>query len=274
MLHDGGMTMMEVLSERSSRVVSYAKLQRASVRRDEGQFLVEGANSVDAALATHRAELVLVSEDEEHRHMETVAVARGHNVPVVGLTARAAQKLSEATTPPGIFAVCTLLDADLATVLQRRPTLLAVAVEPREPGNAGTLIRTADAMGADAVVFLGDAVDPHNGKCVRASAGSLFHLPIVRERDTDAALGELSAAGISLVATAADGELPLDDAAKVLAEPTAWLFGNEAHGLPSDVVAAADHRVAIPIRGRAESLNLAAAAAICLYESARVQARD
>ena len=155
------------------------------------------------ALGLRPADLTLVSEDEEHRHMETVAVARGRNVPVVGLTARAAQKLSEATTPPGIFAVCTLLDADLATVLQRRPTLLAVAVEPREPGNAGTLIRTADAMGADAVVFLGDAVDPHNGKCVRASAGSLFHLPIVRERDTDAALGELRAAGIGLVATAA-----------------------------------------------------------------------
>lgn len=264
--------MMEVLSERSSRVVSYAKLQRASVRRAEGQFLVEGANAVDAALATHRAELVLVSEDDEHRHLETIAAARGRGVPVLGLTARACQKLSETETPPGVFAVCTLLDVALADVLTTTPRLLAVAVEPREPGNVGTLIRTSDAMGADAVILLGDAVDPHNGKCVRASAGSVFHLPIVRERDVAGGLSALRSAGISVLATAADGELPLDDADDVLAAPTGWLFGNEAHGLPDDVVVAADHRVSIPIHGRAESLNLAAAAAICLYASARVQA--
>ena len=128
-------------------------------------------------------------------------------------------------------------------------------------------------MGADAVLLLGDAVDPHNGKCVRASAGSVFHLPIVRERDVDAALSSVRSAGITILATSADGELVLDDASDVLAEPTAWLFGNEAHGLSAPLARAADHRVSIPIRGRAESLNLASAASICLYESARVQAR-
>ncbi|WLP90548.1 RNA methyltransferase [Gordonia sp. NB41Y] len=264
---------MEILSERSSRVVSLAKLHRASVRRAEGRFLVEGANSVTAALDTRRAETVLVREDETERHAEILAAAAAVGLPVFGLSARATEKLSEATTAPGIFAVCRLLDADLATVLADGPRLLAVAVEPREPGNAGTLIRTADAMGADAVLILGDAVDPHNGKCVRASAGSVFHLPIVRHRDVDATLARLQENGIVVLATAADGELDLDHADDVLARPTAWLFGNEAHGLPATIATAADHRVSIPIRGRAESLNLAAAASICLYESARIHAR-
>ncbi|GAA1483024.1 RNA methyltransferase [Gordonia sinesedis] len=259
------------MSERSARVVSYAKLHRAPVRREQGRFLVEGANAVGAALATDRAEVILVPDQDAHRYADIVGAAQAQGVPVYGLTPQAAVKLAETETPTGIFAVCGLLDVELADVLDTAPTLLAIAVEPREPGNAGTLIRTADAMGADAVLFLGDAVDPHNGKCVRASAGSIFHLPIVRERDTDAALRAVRDAGLGLLATAADGDLVLDEAAEALAAPTAWLFGNEAHGLPPQIADAADHRVSIPIRGRAESLNLAAAAAICLYESARVQ---
>ncbi|MGV9827544.1 MULTISPECIES: TrmH family RNA methyltransferase [unclassified Gordonia (in: high G+C Gram-positive bacteria)] len=262
---------MDVLTERSSRVVSYAKLHRAADRRSQGRFLVEGPNSVGAALDTGRAVEVFVREDEAERFAEVVAAAAAAGVPVALVTDRGARKLSETTTPPGIFAVCDLLDASLGEVLAAAPRLLAVAVEPREPGNAGTLIRTADAMGADAVVLLGDAVDPHNGKCVRASAGSVFHIPIVRERDLPTALGAVRSAGIGLLATAASGEMSLDDAADVLTRPTAWLFGNEAHGLPVELSDSADHRVSIPLRGRAESLNLAAAAAICLYESARAQ---
>lgn len=263
---------MEILSERSSRVVSYAKLHRAAVRRTERQFLVEGANSVTAALESGHARLLLVREADVARFTGIIDAAIADGTPIVGLTDRAAQKLSDATTPPGVFALCTLLDADLDDVLARRPRLLAVAVEPREPGNAGTLIRAADAMGADAVLLLGDAVDPHNGKCVRASAGSVFHLPIARQRDIVGTLRSLQHAGIALLATAADGELTLDRADGVLSGAVAWLFGNEAHGLPAEIAATADHRVSIPLRGRAESLNLAAAAAICLYESARVQA--
>jgi TrmH family RNA methyltransferase len=260
---------MEVLSERSTRVVSYAKLHRTSVRRAEGRFLVEGPNSVGAALATGRAERVLVGEGDIERHAPLIDEARSAGVVIEMLSDRAVNKLSESTTPPGIFAVCTLLDRTLSAVLDAQPALLAVAIEPREPGNAGTLIRCADAMGADAMILLGDAVDPHNAKCVRASAGSVFHLPVVRHRDVASGLAGIRSAGITTLATAADGELSLDEADDILSGPTAWLFGNEAHGLPDDVAAAADHRVAIPIRGRAESLNLASAAAICLYASAR-----
>lgn len=260
----------DVLTERSSRVVSLAKLHRAAVRRSEGRFLVEGANSVEAALATGRAERVLVSDSDAGRHAGLVARAEAAGLPVHLLTDRAAAKLSETTTPPGVFAVCELVTRPLADL--PAGGFAVVAVEPREPGNAGTLIRCADAMGATAVLLLGDCVDPHNGKCVRASAGSVFHLPVIRESDVDAGLRALRERGLTLLATAADGELLLDDARPELAAPHAWLFGNEAHGLPPALLDVADHRVAIPIRGRAESLNLAAASAICLYASSAAQA--
>lgn len=259
---------MDVLTERSSRVVSLAKLHRASVRRSARRFLVEGANAVDAALSTSRAERLLVRESDAERFADLVVRAEAAGLPVHLLSARAAAKLSETTTAPGIFAEATLLARSLDDVELSGPGFVVVAIEPREPGNAGTLIRCADALGAKAVLLLGDSVDPHNGKCVRASAGSVFHIPIAVDRDITVSLARLRAAGLITLATTMDGEVALPDAGPLLAQPHAWLFGNEAHGLPVDVLAGADHRVSIPIAGRAESLNLAAASAICLYASA------
>ncbi|WP_347957888.1 TrmH family RNA methyltransferase [Gordonia aichiensis] len=261
----------DVLTERSSRVVSLAKLHRASVRRTERRFLAEGFNSVDAALTTGRARQLLVREDDAARHDDLVDRALAAGIDVHRLDRRAAAKLAETSTTPGVFAVCELLTVPLAEVLAAGPRLLVIAVEPREPGNLGTLTRCADAMGADAVILLGDSVDPHNGKSVRASAGSVFHVPIVRDADVAGGLAAVAATGIDTLATTMTGELSLDEADSVLERPHAWLFGNEAHGLPDDVLAQAAHRVRIPLRGRAESLNLAAASAVCLYASARVQ---
>lgn len=259
---------MDVLTERSSRVVSLAKLHRSSVRRAEGRFLAEGANAVQSALDTGAVERLLVREDAVERYRDLLEPAEADGLPVHPVNERAADKLSDTTTAPGIVAVCRTLVRPLDDVELSGPGFLVVAVEPREPGNMGTLIRCADAMGARAVVLLGDAVDPHNGKCVRASAGSIFHLPIAVDRDVDAGLARLREAGLLTLATTMDGEVPLPEAGPLLARPHAWLFGNEAHGLPADVIAGADHRIAIPIAGRAESLNLAAASAICLYASA------
>jgi TrmH family RNA methyltransferase len=119
------------------------------------------------------------------------------------------------------------------------------------------------------VVFAGDTVDPHNGKCVRASTGSLFHLPITRSRDLLATFAACRSAGLGLVA--ADGTAENDLRGVDLTGPTAWVFGSEAHGLPDDARAAVDQTVRVPIFGRAESLNLATAAAVCLYASAHAQ---
>lgn len=182
-----------------------------------------------------------------------------------------AAALSETVTPQGLVAVCELATTPLADVVASRPRLLTVLVEPNDPGNVGTIVRSSDAAGADAVVLCG-GVDPFNGKAVRASAGSVFHLQLV-ECPFDELLTTARAAGLTLLAAAGGGAADLDDVADDgrLAGPTAWLFGTEAHGLPAAALAAADIAVRVPIHGRAESLNLAAAAAVCLYASARAQ---
>jgi TrmH family RNA methyltransferase len=207
---------------------------------------------------------VLVTETAQARFVGLLADA-----PVHVITDKAAKALSETVTPVGLFAVCTLPEVRLTDVLGADPRLVLVAVETSEPGNAGTLIRIADALGADAVVLAGDSVDPYNGKCLRASAGSIFALPVLVEPDVHALVATLRQAGLSILATTLDGELSLDDAD--LTGPTAWVFGSEAHGLSTELAALADARVRIEMPGSAESLNIAAAAAICLYQSARAQ---
>lgn len=259
-----------MLTERSTRVVAAVKLHRHVARKRERRFLAEGPNLIEAAIVRDLVIEVFATESAAQRHHHLLASAQ---VPVQLVTDRAAKALSDTVTPAGLVAVCALPEPDLHELLSGAPQLVAVAVGVGEPGNAGTLIRIADATGADLVVLTGNSVDPYNGKCLRSSAGSIFNVPVVVAADTDAVLTALGEAGLQVLATALDGELSLDDADPVLTAPTAWLFGPEAQGLPTDTAAAADHRVHIPMSGGAESLNVAAAAAICLYQSARAQRR-
>jgi TrmH family RNA methyltransferase len=178
------------------------------------------------------------------------------------------ESLAQTVTPQGLVGVANVLDVPLS-VASTGARLVAVLAHARDPGNAGTILRTADAAGADAVVFADESVDPYNPKCVRSSAGSLFHVPVVDGGDVAEVVAALRSQGLRVLATTADEGTDLYDTD--LAGPTAWLFGNEAWGLPGDVVALADDRVRVPLYGRAESLNLATAAAVCLYASARGQ---
>lgn len=261
-------------TERTPRIVNAAKLHRAAARKKAEAFLVEGENAVDAAVATGAAKDLFVTEQAAARYPEIVATAGHMGVYVHPINERAAKHLSDTVTTTGLFALCEPVLWTVGRAIQGRPRLVCVPVETNDPGNAGTLIRVADAMGADAVVFAGETVDPQSSKAARASAGSLFHLPVARNTGVKDVLGQLRKAGLQILATAADGEVDLDEAGDLLEKPTAWLFGNEAHGLGEELLSAADHRVRIPIRGRAESLNLATAASICLYESAKAQARE
>lgn len=226
------------------------------------------------AVATPGAARELFGTPEAlHRHADLVGAAAAAGAAVSAVTEEALAALADTVVPQGLVAVCRQRTVRLAEALSRRPRLVAVLAEIRDPGNAGTVLRTADAAGAGAVVFAGAAVDPYNGKCVRASAGSLFHVDLVREQDPSAVVRALHWAGLAVLAATGYGETDLDDLADGggLARPTAWLFGSEAHGLPHELAAAADARVRVPIHGRAESLNLAAAAAVCLYASAKAQ---
>ena len=208
---------------------------------------------------------VFVTEDALTRFDSLIAGA-----PVHVVTNKAAKALSDTVTPVGLIAVCDIPEVELADVLNG-PKLVAVAVETSDPGNAGTLIRLADAMGADALILAGDSVDPYNPKCLRSSAGSIFGTRVLSVPDPldPVRLGHrrCDVAGLQVLATTLDGATALPSVD--LSRPTAWLFGSEAHGLSPEVAVAADTQVTIPMLGSAESLNVAAAAAICLYQSAQ-----
>ncbi len=229
------------------------------MRAQTGEFLAEGPQAVREALAVSAAlEVFATSEFDDWREPDVVWNPVSEDE---------LANIADAVAPQGIVARCRNVVRPLS-VLPISARLVAVGVDVRDPGNAGSIIRAADAAGADAVVFTGDSVDPLNPKAVRATVGSLFHLPVIVERDTASALVALQAAGLSLLAADGAGDASLFDLD--LSGPTAWLFGNEAHGLGA-VAELADARVAIPIYGKAESLNLATAAAVCLYASAQSQ---
>jgi len=243
-------------------VAAAIKLHRHVGRRRAARFLAEGPNLVEAAMRRSLVIEAFVTEAALSRFGPILA-----DVPVHIVTDRAAKALSDTVTPVGLVAVCEVPSTSMADVLAGQPRLVAVAAEISEPGNAGTLIRIADAMGADAVVLAGNSVDPYNGKCLRASAGSIFAVPVVSEADAGGAVSALRSAGLQVLATTVDGEISLDDAD--LSTPIAWLFGPESHGLSEELATLAAHRIHIPMSGGAESLNVAAAAAICLYQSAK-----
>ena len=267
------------LTPRSGRVKEARKLQRRSVRRERGLFLVEGAKSIGGALAVEGCVQEVFAADrayEDHAAREVIATAHSQGVRTHRCDDDALAALADTVTPQGVVAVCSLVaqevDGEALGSRLAGARLVVICADIRDPGNAGTVIRTADAAGADAVVLIGDPVDPHNAKTVRATVGSLFHLPVLQhDGEPAAAVAAIQQAGLQVLAADGGGETSLDDIADegALAQPTAWLMGNEAWGLPDTLAQAADARVAIPIHGRAESLNLATAAAVCLYASAR-----
>ena len=263
-----------LLTKSSGRVKAARRLARRASRAELGLFLAEGPQALREALTLENCvREVFAVPGAAAQHPEIHEAAAGLPWHLVDEAALAS--LAETVHPQGLVAVCRAVDRPLDDLLDARPRLLAVCADVRDPGNAGTVIRCADAAGADGVVLTGSSVDPFNGKTVRATAGSLFHLPLAVGGDPRDVVRRLREAGLTVLAADGAGETDLDEAEErgLLDGPTAWLFGNEAWGLPDDLAALADHRVAIPIHGRAESLNLATAAAVCLYASARIHRR-
>ncbi len=250
----------------NARVKDARKLSRRSERSERRLFLADGPKALEGALGLPGCVVEVFATPTAAEQFPDLAAAS----PAWTLVEeRALASLSDAVNPAGLVAVCRFLDRPVEHVLDNDPRLVAICADVRDPGNAGTVIRTADAAGADAVVLAGSSVDVYNAKTIRASVGSAFHLPLAVVPDAAAAVAAAQAAGLTVLAADGAGEVDLLGAAELFGQPTAWLFGNEAWGLPSELAELADHRVRIPIRGRAESLNLATAAALCLYESAR-----
>ncbi|WP_425393868.1 TrmH family RNA methyltransferase [Actinomyces dentalis] len=269
----------------SARVARVAGLARRHARDKYERFLVEGPRGVGEAVrhaAAHVHDLYLTPEAAD-RHADILARARAAGLYTHTVTPRVMAAMS--ADAQGVLAVVATTalaagpqpqedGAGAGEGLAERlagARLVAVLAEAQDPGNAGTIIRTADAAGADAVVLVRGSVDATNPKVVRSTAGSLFHLPVL----TGAGLGEvleaLDGAGLAVLAADGSGPVGLFDADELLARPCAWLFGNEARGLAPEALERAEAVVSVPVLGAAESLNVAAAAAVCLYASVRAQ---
>lgn len=287
---------------RADRVRRVAGLSGRSAREKRGRYLIEGPQAVREAVrhaaasirdlyltpaaADRYPEILRAAQDTGlHHHLASPEVLRAMSADAQELLA-----VADIPAPLGLEA--------LADLKGGRPRLLAICAEITDPGNAGTVIRTADAAGADAVVLCAGSVELTNPKVVRAGAGSSFHLPVLTGMSLAAASEAVQAHGLQLLAADGKGPLDLDALLDVIASwesapaqagsvsgdadaketappaltaPTAWLFGHEARGLSAEQLALADGAVRIPIHGQAESLNLATAAALCLYASARAQ---
>lgn len=256
----------------AARVRAARRLAKRAFRERASAFLAEGPQAVREALAAPGVltELFVTSQGRD-RHSELAAEAERQGAAVHLVGGELMAELAQTVTPQGLLGVCRFVDVPMSALVSAGPALVAVLANVRDPGNAGTVLRTADAAGAGGVVFAAASVDPYNSKCVRSSAGSLFHLPVVAGADLADGIAALREAGLQVLAADGSAGHFLGDSGGDLdlARPTAWLFGNEAWGLPDDLLRLADAAVAVPIYGKAESLNLAAAAAVCMYASAR-----
>ncbi len=273
--------MSTLASARSGRVKAARKLTRRSARVEHRLFLAEGAKSLTEAWHAGGVVEVFATLAASEQYAALRKAVGDAGIPWILSDDAAIASLSGAVTPQGIVATCPFLDVSLgdllapASVSKAPPPArtLVLCADVRDPGNAGTVIRCADASGADGVVLTGHSVDPYNDKAVRSTVGSLWHLPLALHDEPAEAVRRVQAAGFVVLAADGAGETDLfeAEASGLLQGDVAWLLGNESWGLPEELAALADHRVAIPILGRAESLNLATAAAVCLYASARAR---
>jgi TrmH family RNA methyltransferase len=263
-----------ITSIHNKRVAKAARLKKRAMRENDRLFLVEGAQAVREALATPGVvrELFYTHKAREEpgppgrRSGDVLKAATRWRVEALPVSPEVMAHLTSTVTPQGLVAVANFVDVPLQTVMGGEGCI-PLLVEVRDPGNAGTILRSADAAGAEGAVFTRSSVDVYNSKTVRATAGSLFHVPVVREIEATEAVEAFRAAGVRILAASANGLTSVYETD--LRGPVAVMFGNEARGLAPEVESLADGTVRVPIAGAAESLNLAAAASVILFESAR-----
>jgi TrmH family RNA methyltransferase len=261
-----------IIDPKANAVRGVAKLNKKDARSETGLFLLEGPQGLSEAL--DRPKLIVglyATEDAVERHTDLFARAAAARIDVQLVSEAVLKVMCDTTTPQGILAVCHQMHSSLESLIESKPQLVALLANIRDPGNAGTVLRAADAAGADAVIFSENSVDVYNPKVVRSTTGSLFHLPVVTGVSIEDAIAGFRAAGMQIFAANGGGvQLPSLSTAE-LAKPTVWVMGNEAWGFEQTTLDLVDKEVAVPIYGAAESLNLATAASICLYASAFVQ---
>src|SRR5436190_4681749 len=223
----------ELTSIRSPKVKAARQLAKRALRLRARSFLAEGPQAVGEALARGGVvSQLFITAAARARHAGLAGEAARQGVPVQAVSGEVMAGLAQTITPQGVLAVCRYVDIPLPRLAAAAPRLVVILASVRDPGNAGTVLRTADAAGADGVIFAGASVDPYNSKCVRATAGSIFHLPLVVDAQVAEAVSGMREAGLRILA--ADGRAGRsldetgpggpDDPGGLLGRPTAWLF--------------------------------------------------
>ena len=256
----------------SGQLLKIQGLYQAKNRAAYSQEIAEGPQSAREALtwAGDRVRDIVITEEALDRHPDIARLAEPHWTHVVP-----SKVLGQITADSqGVLVVLNTAPVPAVEKVLEGASLAILAVEMQDPGNAGTLIRTADAVGAAGVLFGSGSVDPNSPKVIRSAAGSTYHLQIVGGADPRTVISRAKRQGMQVLAADGSGRLTLGGSGLDLGRPTLWVLGNEARGLAPDLLARVDESVAIPIPGRAESLNVSAAAAVCLYASVFAQMRQ
>ena len=260
----------EVLTNvRAPKVARARRLLKRGFRESDGLFLAEGPQACREAAATGKVKELFLTQEAFDRYSEIVSAVDESGAEIIICTEAVIEQFSSTVSPQGMTAVVRMWDQDPSELFASNPKLVVALTAVRDPGNAGSVIRVADAAGAQGVVMSSDSVDLFNPKVVRSSVGSIFHLPISVGQELADTISSARAAGMQILAADANG-VSLYGGVD-LAKPTMWVFGNEAWGIPAEVLELVDEVVSIPIYGQAESLNLATASAVCLYASAQAQ---
>jgi TrmH family RNA methyltransferase len=254
---------------RAPVVVRARRLLKRGFRESDGLFLAEGPQACREAAVAGKVKELFLTQEAFDRYVDIVEVVANSGAAITVCTGAVIEQFSSTVTPQGMTAVASMWEQNPAEIFKPGTKLAVALTAVRDPGNAGSVIRVADAAGADGVIMSNDSVDLFNPKVVRASVGSIFHLPIAVGQELSETIASARAAGMQVLAADAGGVSLYDEVE--LAKPTLWIFGNEAWGIPQDVLDQVDHVVSIPIYGQAESLNLATASAVCLYASAHAQ---
>ena len=260
---------LTIESPQNPRVKAAVKLRKNRVRKESGQTLVEGFREILRATESGWAFIELYFCPElylDSDEYQLVSKIREHGIPVFQCSEAAFRKMSYRDTPDGLIALSPLVGRTLAELELPGNPLLLIADNLEKPGNLGTILRTADAAGADAVIVCGNKTDINNPNTIRASIGTLFFMPVV-ETSTEETLQWLEKRGIRSVAAVPNAELEYTDAD--LCGGTAIVVGAEDEGLSKKWMDGADQQVSLPMHGKNDSLNVATAAAILLYEALR-----
>ena len=261
-------------SAQNPKVKYLASLKSKKNRRPDGKFFIEGLHIVAEALRAGMLERVIYSESalKTAEGKDLVGRLISSDIPIEEASEKVIRSLSDVETPQGIAASARPKVSDIGSLFEDDNPLIVVACGIQDPGNLGTIIRTADAAGASGAVITSGSVDPYNDKAVRASAGSIFHLNTVRFDDIIGLVSALKRRGVRVISTYPGAEKIYYDAD--FRKPTAVILGNEAQGLPADIEKLSDETVSIPIIGGAESLNAAVSGAVIIYEALRQRRHD